>query len=57
MKRKLYSVKSKTNTDEIFMYKNPENGLVRIHLGYAEVDFSVKECREIIENLKKCILD
>jgi hypothetical protein len=36
-------------------YRNPENGLVAIHLGYEELYFTNKEVKSIIDNLKSCL--
>lgn len=56
-KEKYYRIKaSKGQNDDISFHK-AENGLICIHMGYSEVDFTIKECREIIEKLKKCIKD
>lgn len=56
-KEKYYrTIASKGQNDDILFHKS-ENGLVSIHLGYSEVDFTVKECREIIEKLKQCMKD
>lgn len=56
-KGKYYRIRAgKGQNDDITFYKS-ENGLINIQLGYSEVDFDVKECREIIEKLKQCIKD
>lgn len=56
-KSKCYKVSaSKGQNDDIFFEKR-ENGMIHIHMGYSEVDFTVKECKEIIEKLKQCIKD
>lgn len=56
-KDKYYRIQaSKGQNDDISFHKT-ESGLMNIHLGYSEVDFTIKECREIIEKLKKCIKD
>lgn len=41
----------------VFRLRKNENGMINIHMGYSEVDFTVKECKEIIEKLKQCIKD
>lgn len=56
-KEKYYKIQaSKGQNDDILFHKT-ENGLVSMHLGYSEVDFTVKECWEMIEKLKQCIRD
>lgn len=58
-KTKYYSIHSSNgNTyDDISFYKDIDTGLINIHMGYEELDFTVKECREIIDKLKQCIKD
>ena len=57
-KEKYYSVKSSNGQhDEIQMHKNKDTGCIEIHMGYEELEFTVKECKEIINNLKKCMKD
>ena len=58
-KQKYYSVKSSNGNsyDDISFYKDNKTGLINIHMGYTEFDFTVKECREIIDKLKQCIKD
>jgi len=55
MKTKYYSVKASKEQNEDISFCKTENGLVKIHMGYSEIEFTTKECREIIEKLKKCI--
>lgn len=55
-KVKYYSVKSSNGqNDDISFCK--EDGLINIHMGYSELQFTVKECKEIIEKMKQCIKD
>lgn len=58
-KTKYYSVYSSNgNTyDDISFYKDQENGMIHIQLEDSELDFTVKECKEIIDKLKQCIKD
>lgn len=57
-KKKYYNVHaSKENQMDDIIFHKDDDGLICIHLGYDETRFTVKECREIIEKLKKCILD
>lgn len=55
-KVKYYSVKSSNGqNDDISFCK--EDGLINIHMGYSELQFTVKECKEIIEKMKQCVKD
>ena len=58
-KQKYYSIKASNGNgyDDISFYKDIDTGLINIHMGYEELDFTVKECREIIDKLKQCIKD
>lgn len=43
-KEKYYRVKSSNGqNDDISFYK--EDGLINIHMGYSELQFTVKECK------------
>jgi hypothetical protein len=56
VKTKYYGVNaSKGQNDGISFYKDKETGLINIHQGYSEVDYTVKEVKEIIAQLKQCI--
>ena len=39
--------------DDISFHKD-EDGMVSIHMGYEELQFTVKEAKEIADKLKKC---
>lgn len=58
-KTKYYSIHSSNgNTyDDISFYKDQENGMIYIQLEDSELNFTVKECKEIIDKLKQCIKD
>lgn len=56
MKNKLYKINSSIESDNIFIYKN-ENNRICIHLGYDELQFTIKEAKEIIDCLRKCIVE
>lgn len=52
-KEKYFRVRNRDG-DDITFHKE-ENGRITVHQGYSEVEYTVKECREIIEKLKQCI--
>ena len=56
-KEKYYRIQASEGQNDDISFRKKENGLITIHLGYSEVDFTVKECREIIEKLKRCVKD
>lgn len=56
-KNQYYSVKASMEQNEEIVFNKTGLGLINIHLGYSEAEFTVKECREIIESLKQCIKD
>lgn len=55
MKKINHFIKSSkgTDLDGIFFYKN-EDGTIHIHMGYSELDFTVKETKEIVKQLQEC---
>lgn len=58
-KLKYYTVSSNNGNkyDDISFYKEQDNGIIHIQLEDSELDFTVKQCREIIDKLKQCIRD
>lgn len=56
-KRKYYCVQASKGQNDDILFSKLQNGMVNIHMGYSEVNFTVKECKEIIEKLKQCIKD
>lgn len=55
MKKKYYSVhaSNENQLDDITIHK--EKDMIFIHMGYEELGFTIKEAKEILEVLKKCI--
>lgn len=54
-KRKYYCVSASKGQNDSISFEKNENGMIHIHMGYSEIEFTVKECKEIIEKLKQCI--
>ena len=45
---------SKGNKLDYISFQKDADGMVRIHMGYEELRFTVKEAKEIADKLKKC---
>lgn len=57
-KRNYYSVKaSKENFGDSISFEKDEDNMICIFMEGEELKFTVKESREIIDKLKKCILE
>lgn len=56
-KKKRHVVEASKGNNDYITFNKEENGMISIHLGYEEVLFTVKECKDIILELRKCILE
>lgn len=57
MKNKFYKICSSIEPDKkIFMHKYGDNKIC-IYVGNEELHFTIEEVKEIIDSLKKCILE
>lgn len=56
-KKKYYVVEASNCENDGITFTKQQDGTIHIHMGYAEIDFTIKECREIIDKLKQCIND
>lgn len=56
MKNNLYAIKF-ADRSMLSFRKDKKTGLVHMQLDSSETDCTVKECKEVLEKLRKCILE